>query len=99
MKKWPDSTTEKQASFKDITTYNNFYEFGTDKGDPAVQRAHAEDAAVDGAKSTGECGKPGTLTHRDILKPHALEERVYRHALRRGLVDGDSVGRLPARRL
>jgi DMSO/TMAO reductase YedYZ molybdopterin-dependent catalytic subunit len=78
LKKWPESTTEKQASFKDITTYNNFYEFGTDKGDPAVN-AHTLKTSPWSVEITGECGKPGTLSLEDILKPHALEERVYRH--------------------
>src|SRR5499427_289703 len=78
LKKWPDSTTEKPASLKDITTYNNFYEFGTDKGDPAVN-AYTLKTSPWSVQVTGECGKPGTLTLEDILKPHALEERVYRH--------------------
>src|SRR4029079_10873944 len=77
LKTWPDSTTEKQASFKDITTYNNFYEFGTDKGDPAVN-AHTLKTSPWSVEVTGLCGKPGTLTLEDVLKPHALEERVYR---------------------
>jgi len=78
LQKWPDSTTEKPASFKDITTYNNFYEFGTDKGDPAVN-AHTLKTSPWSVQVTGECGKPGILTLEDVLKPHALEERIYRH--------------------
>ena len=39
---------EKTNSYEDITSYNNFYEFGTDKGDPAVERAHPQDDAVEG---------------------------------------------------
>ena len=46
--KSPFSTNEKLNTFEDITSYNNFYEFGTDKGDPAAQRRQAQDAAVDG---------------------------------------------------
>ena len=41
VKKSDLSTTEKVNSFEDITSYNNFYEFGTDKGDPARQRRQA----------------------------------------------------------
>src|SRR5262245_41705947 len=39
VKKWPDSATDKVNSLQDITSYNNFYEFGTGKGDPA-ENAH-----------------------------------------------------------
>jgi sulfoxide reductase catalytic subunit YedY len=67
----------KPTSFEDITTYNNFYEFGTDKGDPARRsgdfRPRPWSVAV-----TGEVGKPGTYDLEDLLKPHALEERIYR---------------------
>jgi sulfoxide reductase catalytic subunit YedY len=77
LKKWPQSTTEKPNSFEDITTYNNFYEFGTEKGDPAAHagtlRPHPWSVQV-----TGEAGKTGKFTLEDILAPHALEERVYR---------------------
>jgi len=76
--KWPDSTTEKPASFQAITTYNNFYEFGTDKSDPAAN-AHTLKTSPWSVQVTGEADKPGTYTLEDILKPHALEERVYRH--------------------
>src|SRR5271168_4835981 len=33
--KWPYSTTEKETAYADVSTYNNYYEFGTDKGDPS----------------------------------------------------------------
>ena len=36
LKKWPESTTEKANTLQDITTYNNYYEFGTGKSDPAA---------------------------------------------------------------
>jgi sulfoxide reductase catalytic subunit YedY len=71
------STSEAQNSFEDITTYNNFYEFGTDKADPATNargfRATPWTVTVD-----GEAEVKGRFTLEDILKPHALEERVYR---------------------
>ena len=41
LKKSPLSTDEKLNSYKDITTYNNFYEFGLDKADPGEVRRHA----------------------------------------------------------
>ena len=59
------------------TTYNNFYELGTDKGDPAryANRLKTEPWSV---TVDGECAKGGTFTLEDILAPHAIEERVYR---------------------
>jgi methionine sulfoxide reductase catalytic subunit len=71
------SLKEAPNSFEDITTYNNFYEFGTDKSDPAARSAkfRAQPWTV---TVTGEAAKTGTFTLEDILKPHALEERIYR---------------------
>ena len=78
IKKWPDSTTEKVNSFEDITTYNNYYEFGTGKGDPAAN-AHTLKTSPWSVQVSGEATKTGTFTLEDILKPHSLEERIYRH--------------------
>jgi sulfoxide reductase catalytic subunit YedY len=77
VKKWPGSTTEKANSFEDISTYNNYYEFGTGKSDPA-QNAHTLKTSPWSVQVTGEAGKTGTYTLEDILQPHALEERIYR---------------------
>lgn len=73
----PYTTTEELTPASDVSTYNNFYEFGTDKGDPS---ANARDFRIDpwSVEVTGEVGKPGTYTLEDILKPHTFEERVYR---------------------
>ncbi|MCU0989150.1 MAG: protein-methionine-sulfoxide reductase catalytic subunit MsrP, partial [Xanthomonadales bacterium] len=72
------STDEAPNSWEDITTYNNFYEFGTDKEDPYLnaQEFRTRPWTV---KVSGECGKPGAYDYDDILRPHALEDRVYRH--------------------
>ncbi len=74
----PFSTDESKTPYGDITTYNNFYEFGTDKSDPARNagafRTRPWSVVVD-----GEVGKPATYSLEDVVKPHALEERVYRH--------------------
>ena len=78
VKKWPDSTTDKVNSFQDITTYNNFYEFGTGKSDPAAN-AHTLKTSPWSVQVSGEAAKTGTFTLEDILKPHSLEERIYRH--------------------
>jgi methionine sulfoxide reductase catalytic subunit len=77
VERWPGSLDEKPNSFEDVTTYNNFYEFGTGKGDPA-RNAHTLRTDPWSVRVTGEAGKLGTYTLEDILKPHALEERIYR---------------------
>jgi len=71
------STDEAQTPYKDVTTYNNFYEFGTDKADPAAN-AHTLKTSPWSVTVDGECAKPGQLTLEDILKPHPTEERIYR---------------------
>jgi sulfoxide reductase catalytic subunit YedY len=71
------SVTDAPNSFKDISTYNNYYEFGTDKSDPAenAQKFQTRPWTV---VIGGECEAPGTLALEDLLKPHPLEERIYR---------------------
>ncbi|NND90470.1 MAG: protein-methionine-sulfoxide reductase catalytic subunit MsrP [Granulosicoccus sp.] len=71
------STDEQLTSRETATTYNNFYELGTDKGDPVryANRLKTEPWSV---VIDGECSKPGTYTLEDVLKPHAIEERIYR---------------------
>jgi methionine sulfoxide reductase catalytic subunit len=64
--------------FRDVTTYNNFYEYGTDKADPS---RHAPDLLRTSPWSVvidGHCEKPGHYGIEDILRPVTLEERVYR---------------------
>jgi sulfoxide reductase catalytic subunit YedY len=71
------STTDKLNSLDDITHYNNFYEFGTDKSDPAV---YAKDFKPRPWSVTvaGEAERTGTFDLDDFIKPYALEERIYR---------------------
>jgi len=71
------STTEKRNSFAEVTGYNNFYEFGTDKSDPA-EHAHRLRPKPWSVLVDGECQMPGTFALEDLLRPHPLEERVYR---------------------
>ncbi len=77
----PDSepyfTGETLTPYRDVTNYNNFYEFGMDKSDPSRRSGEYK---VDpwSIEVTGEAGKPGTYHLEDILKPLDLEERVYR---------------------
>ena len=63
--------------FEDITGYNNFYEFGTDKSDPA-RHAHQLTTQPWHLTVGGACRKPGRYDLEDFLKPHQLEERIYR---------------------
>ncbi len=69
--------TETPNKYEEITTYNNFYEFGTDKDEPAANarkfRTSPWNVTVD-----GEAEVKGTFTLEDIFKPHPLEERIYR---------------------
>jgi sulfoxide reductase catalytic subunit YedY len=71
------STTEKRNSFAEVTGYNNFYEFGTGKSDPA-ENAHRLRPRPWSVVVDGECEKPGRLSLEDLLRPYPLEERVYR---------------------
>jgi sulfoxide reductase catalytic subunit YedY len=68
---------EAPNSFEDVTGYNNFYEFGTDKSDPK-QNAQAFRTQPWSVTVDGEAEVKGKFTLEDILKPHALEERIYR---------------------
>jgi sulfoxide reductase catalytic subunit YedY len=77
VKKSPLSTDEKLNSYKDITTYNNFYEFGLDKADPG-RYAHSLKPRPWSVVVEGQCGKPGTYNIEDIMKWAPLEERIYR---------------------
>jgi len=76
--KSPFSTTEKQNSYEDVTHYNNFYEFGTDKSDPA-KNSGKFDTSNWSVSVEGEVAKPRKFTMDEILKLAPLEERIYRH--------------------
>jgi sulfoxide reductase catalytic subunit YedY len=71
------STSEPPNSWEDITTYNNFYEFGFEKQDP-YERAQNFRSRPWNVEIDGEAEIRGRFTLEDILKPHALEERIYR---------------------
>ncbi|MFM9887715.1 MAG: protein-methionine-sulfoxide reductase catalytic subunit MsrP [Burkholderiales bacterium] len=75
-KKSTYSTNETPNSFKDITTYNNFYEFGTDKSDPA-RHAHKLKVRPWTLAVEGAVKNPRTIGIEDLLKL-PQEERVYR---------------------
>lgn len=82
-KKWPDlkksafSTSDTLNSLEDITTYNNFYEFGTDKKDP-YKNAKEFNPRPWSITVEGECNKTGSYDLEDFIKDNTLEERIYR---------------------
>jgi methionine sulfoxide reductase catalytic subunit len=76
--KSPFSTTEKQSSYQDVTHYNNFYEFGTDKADPSKYATNFRTSPWT-VSIEGEVKKPIRLSMEEILKVAPLEERIYRH--------------------
>jgi methionine sulfoxide reductase catalytic subunit len=78
LRKSPLSTSEKPNSYKDVTTYNNFYEFGTSKDDPA-RLAKNFKISPWGVSVEGEAAKPRKFSMDEILKLAPLEERIYRH--------------------
>ena len=71
------STTTTPNTYQDITSYCNFYEFGTGKRDPE-RHAHTLKTRPWQVSVEGEVEKPGAYDLEDILKPHSLEERIYR---------------------
>ncbi len=71
------NTDEEVNSLKDITRYNNFYEFGTDKKDPA-KYAHTLKTDPWNVRVEGEVEKPADYHLEDLIKDSQLEERIYR---------------------
>jgi sulfoxide reductase catalytic subunit YedY len=72
-----NSTGESLTPFDVVSTFNNFYEFGLEKSDPAENSGglRTEPWSV---RVEGHCERPGLYTLEDILKPHVLEDRIYR---------------------
>lgn len=75
--KSPFSIDQEPNSWEDITTYNNFYEFGTDKGDPA-RNARLLTTDPWSILIGGLVDKPGRYDLADVIKDQPLEERIYR---------------------
>ena len=86
-------SSEVLTPFEKVSTYNNFYEFGTDKGDP-VEHAHNMTVNPWTLKVEGLVENPLTLDCDDLLNRFPLQERIYRLQLRRGLVYGHPMGGL-----
>jgi sulfoxide reductase catalytic subunit YedY len=70
-------TMEKLTEYKDASSYNNFYEFGTDKSDPA-RNAHTLRTSPWTVEVEGAVRKPAKYTLEDLMKLSAQEERIYR---------------------
>ena len=68
---------EDLTDYDSITTYNNFYEFGINKEDPAKYSGQFNPKPWS-IQVDGECNKPGEIGLEDLIKPHTLEERIYR---------------------
>ncbi len=77
--KSPLSTTETPNTWEHITTYNNYYEFGTDKSEPAIYARAFKAPEPWTVTIDGECAKKGPMNLEDILKGVTLEDRIYRH--------------------
>jgi sulfoxide reductase catalytic subunit YedY len=71
------STDEKLNTFEQITSYNNFYEFGTGKNDPQRYSGSLKTSPWT-VKIDGLCNKPASYQLEDLIKPYQLEERIYR---------------------
>jgi sulfoxide reductase catalytic subunit YedY len=72
------STDEKANTWEQITTYNNYYEFGTDKEQPS-HLAHSLKTEPWTVAVEGECNRPAVYHLEDILRGQTLEDRIYRH--------------------
>ena len=77
VQKSPFSTSEAANTFQQVTTYNNYYEFGTGKDDPAREAWRLKTRPWE-VKVTGLCAKPRTFGIEELLKLAPLEERIYR---------------------
>ncbi|MGB0697431.1 MAG: protein-methionine-sulfoxide reductase catalytic subunit MsrP [Rhodospirillaceae bacterium] len=73
----PFATDEALTSIDDATSYNNFYEFGTGKGDPK-RNSGGFNPLPWTIKIDGEVAKPQTVSFDDLISPSLLEERIYR---------------------
>ena len=91
------STTEAPNSYRDISTYNNYYEFGTDKSDPAENAQHSAHAAVE-CRGLRRSRSDRIVLHRGHLEAASARRAHLSIALRGGLVDGGAVDRISARR-
>ncbi|HWK89079.1 MAG TPA: protein-methionine-sulfoxide reductase catalytic subunit MsrP [Longimicrobium sp.] len=69
---------DKLTPLDDVTSYNNFYEFGTDKGDPARNAPRMLRLRPWTVSVEGLCNKPGRYAFDDLVRPHQVVDRTYR---------------------
>jgi methionine sulfoxide reductase catalytic subunit len=69
---------DKLTPYEDVTGYNNYYEFGTDKGDPKQNATHFRSRPWK-VEVAGEVNRPAVYDVDELLKPFTPVERVYRH--------------------
>src|ERR1700683_4207704 len=72
------STTEQPTPWEDVTTYNNFYEFGTAKSDPSETAGNFKTKPWT-VRGDGLVNNPADYQLEDFLKPSVVEDRIYRH--------------------
>ena len=68
---------EELTPFEDVSSYNNFYEFGTQKEDPA-RNAHTLEPRPWTIEVRGMCANPGVYGLEDFIQPGTMEDRIYR---------------------
>ncbi len=73
----PYDTDEALTTFDDVTTYNNYYEFGTGKSDPAKYAVNFQPKPWT-LQVSGQVENSGSFDLDDFIAPHQLEERIYR---------------------
>lgn len=73
----PFNSSESPTPYDDITSYTNYYEFGTSKSGPAKAAANFQTSPWS-LQIEGEVARPGNYPLEELLKPHPLEERIYR---------------------
>jgi sulfoxide reductase catalytic subunit YedY len=76
--KSPLSTSEKENTYNDVTHYNNYYEFGTSKDEPAEYAKNFKTSPWT-VSVEGEVAKPRKYSLDDLMRVAPLEERIYRH--------------------
>ena len=74
----PATEQEKLTPYEDVTTYNNFYEYGTDKRDPSERAPGLLKTSPWSVAVEGHCAKPATFALENFLQPSKVEDRTYR---------------------
>jgi sulfoxide reductase catalytic subunit YedY len=74
----PADMQDRLTPYEDVTTYNNFYEFGTDKSDPSERAPGLLKTRPWSVVVEGHCAKPGRYGIEDLVRPSRVEDRTYR---------------------